>query len=242
MTWPVRSWHLPLSEVSGALNVLIIGRRAPRMSGQRGLRQPLLAGSAAARVVSCDRTNSTSSAGAFDGEPVSKGGCGSYSMASWRPWAICGPCRRARRVRAMSMPADTPTAVITFPVFHHPLLGVAGAAAFQLVGPGPVGGGVLPLQDARGGQVDGPGADAGGPGGGGVNPAQPLHHRLVGFLGGQGAADDHDIRCCHLVQAGGCDQLAPAGVVGDRSRLGGHEYRVMTGDEASASKGPMMSR
>jgi hypothetical protein len=70
----VPEWHLPLSEVSGALNLLIIGRRAPRMSGQRGLHQPLLAGSAAARVVSQDRTNSTISAGAFDGEPVSKGG------------------------------------------------------------------------------------------------------------------------------------------------------------------------
>jgi hypothetical protein len=48
----VPEWHLPLSEVSGALNLLIIGRRAPRMSGQRGLRQPLLAGSDAARMVS----------------------------------------------------------------------------------------------------------------------------------------------------------------------------------------------
>jgi hypothetical protein len=48
----VPEWHLPLSEVSGALNLLIISRRAPRMSGQRGLHQPLVAGSAAARVVS----------------------------------------------------------------------------------------------------------------------------------------------------------------------------------------------
>jgi hypothetical protein len=30
----------------------------------------------------------------------------------------------------MSMSADTPAAVITLPRFHHPLLGVAGAAAF----------------------------------------------------------------------------------------------------------------
>jgi hypothetical protein len=70
----VPEWHLPLSEVSGALNLLIIGRRAPRMSGQRGSRQPLLAGSRAASVYSCDRTTSTISAGAFDREPVSKGG------------------------------------------------------------------------------------------------------------------------------------------------------------------------
>src|SRR6266704_6148791 len=32
--------------------------------------------------------------------------------------------------------------------------------------------------------------------------------------------------------------LAPAGVVGDRSRLGGHEYRVMTGDEGQRLEGP----
>jgi hypothetical protein len=48
----VPEWHLPLSEVSGALNLLIIGRRAPRRSGQPGLHQPLLADSDAARVFS----------------------------------------------------------------------------------------------------------------------------------------------------------------------------------------------
>jgi hypothetical protein len=87
-------------------------------------------------------------------------------------------------------------------MFHHPLLGVAGATAVQLFGLVPVGGGILAVEDSRGGEVDGPGADAGGPGGGGMYLAQPLHYPLVGFLVEQGAADDHDVWRYHLVETG----------------------------------------
>src|ERR687898_744304 len=55
------------------------------------------------------------SAGAFEGEPASKGGWGSYSMASCTLWARAGPYMRLSKVSAMSVPLETPAAVITFP-------------------------------------------------------------------------------------------------------------------------------
>src|SRR5262249_29962628 len=80
--------------------------------------------------------------------------------------------------------------------------------------------------------------DAGRPGGGGVHLAQPVHQPWVGLLGGQAAADDHDIRCGELVEAGGCDELAAAGVVGDRPGLGGHEHSLVPGDVGEHLEGP----
>src|SRR4051812_43435433 len=58
-------------------------------------------------------TSSTSAAGALAGEPASNGGCGSYSMASWIIWAISGPFMWSSRTSAMSMPLETPAAVMT---------------------------------------------------------------------------------------------------------------------------------
>src|SRR5947207_2728977 len=70
----------------------------------------------AARICSsvC-RTRSTMYGGAFCGDPVSNGGAGSYSMPSWMPRATSSPAMRATSRSAMSMPADTPAAVIIFP-------------------------------------------------------------------------------------------------------------------------------
>jgi hypothetical protein len=69
----------------------------------------------------------------------------------------------------MSMPADTPAAVITFPAFRHPLLGVTRTPAFRLFGACPVSAGILPVEDP-GGQVDRTDAHAGLPGSGGGGP------------------------------------------------------------------------
>ena len=64
--------------------------------------------------------------GAFAVEPLSNGGCGSYSMPSWIAWASSAPAIRAASVSAMSMPADTPAAVITLPCLTtRALTGVA---------------------------------------------------------------------------------------------------------------------
>jgi len=167
--------------------------------------------------------NSTISAGAFDGETGIQRGCGVRTR-----WPAGGPGRFAgraggrRRVRAM------------FDAGRHAGGGdhlsrsttrcsvVAGAAAFQLVGPRPSAWWRPASAGCPRRPGNGPGADAGGPGGGGVNPAQPLPTRLVGLLGGQGAADDHDIG---LLSSGPGWPLRPAwqpaGVVGDRSGLGG---------------------
>src|SRR6266542_3479591 len=61
------------------------------------------------------RTSSITWAGALRGEPASKGGCGSYSRASWMPRATSSPATRAASRNAMSIPEDTPAAVITLP-------------------------------------------------------------------------------------------------------------------------------
>ena len=52
---------------------------------------------------------------ALSGEPASKGGCGSYSIASWRASATSRPCTRSVRARAMSIPADTPAPLMWLP-------------------------------------------------------------------------------------------------------------------------------
>jgi hypothetical protein len=61
------------------------------------------------------RRPSTTWAGAFSGEPARNGGCGSYSIPSWMAWATSSPAMRAARVSAMSMPDETPAAVMTLP-------------------------------------------------------------------------------------------------------------------------------
>ena len=54
------------------------------------------------------RSCSTISAGAFSGDPASKGGWGSYSITSWIVCANSSPAIFAIRTRAMSMPDETP--------------------------------------------------------------------------------------------------------------------------------------
>ena len=71
------------------------------------------------------RTSSWISAGAFDGEPASIGGCGSYSMPSWMAWATSTPASSMASVNAMSMPADTPAPVRFLPKWDNTLLGHA---------------------------------------------------------------------------------------------------------------------
>ena len=56
-----------------------------------------------------------SRAGALSTEPASNGGCGSYSMPSWIAWATSGPAIFAASTRPMSIPEDTPAAVMTLP-------------------------------------------------------------------------------------------------------------------------------
>lgn len=58
------------------------------------------------------RTSSMTSGGALVGEPVSNGGSGSYSILSWILGDV-SPAMRAASVRAMSMPEETPAAVIS---------------------------------------------------------------------------------------------------------------------------------
>ena len=62
-----------------------------------------------------DRTSSTIGSGAFAGDPASNGGWGSYSMASCTAWAASGPYSSSVSRSAMSMPEDTPAAVMTLP-------------------------------------------------------------------------------------------------------------------------------
>nr|WP_219994715.1 hypothetical protein [Actinokineospora spheciospongiae] len=61
------------------------------------------------------RTRSASRGPAFSGEPASKGGWGSYSIASWAIFATSSPNIRARTTRPKSKPAVTPPPVIRFP-------------------------------------------------------------------------------------------------------------------------------
>jgi hypothetical protein len=60
-------------------------------------------------------TTCTSSAPALAGEPASKGGWGSYSMASWIDRAVVSSTARATSASAMSIPEDTPAAVMYLP-------------------------------------------------------------------------------------------------------------------------------
>jgi hypothetical protein len=48
-------------------------------------------------------------------EPLSNGGCGSYSMPSWIALATSALAICAANHSAMSIPADTPAAVTTLP-------------------------------------------------------------------------------------------------------------------------------
>src|SRR5207248_1473031 len=97
----------------GALLGPLVGRRRLHSGTPCRLNgKPAIDASAAVGAFSIDLTSSTISAGALDGEPASKGGWGSYSIASCTAWAISVPYMRARRVRPMSMPLDTPAAVI----------------------------------------------------------------------------------------------------------------------------------
>src|SRR4029453_16893868 len=56
------------------------------------------------------RTSSMVSGEALAAEPLSKGGCGSYSMPSWIALATSSPAIWAASHRAMSIPADPPAA------------------------------------------------------------------------------------------------------------------------------------
>src|SRR4029077_19994262 len=46
---------------------------------------------------------------------LAQGGCGSYSIPSWIACAMSSPATRAASVNAMSMPDDTPAAVMILP-------------------------------------------------------------------------------------------------------------------------------
>src|SRR5688500_3103414 len=63
---------------------------------------------------SARRAASSTAGGAVLGEPAN-GGCGSYSIPSWMPWATVSPASRAARRKAISMPAETPAAVMILP-------------------------------------------------------------------------------------------------------------------------------
>lgn len=123
-------------------------------------------------------------------------------------------------------------------MFYHQLLGVVGAAAFQLSGPGSVGGGILPVEDSRGGQVDGPVQTLVVQVVAGCTWRSHCNTRWSGFGIEQGAADDYNVRRYHLVETGRGDQLAAAGVVGDRPGLGGHEHGLVPGTEGEYLEGP----
>src|ERR1700761_3193317 len=110
--------------------------------------------------------------------------------------ATSSPARRPARVRAMSMPEDTPAAVTYFPsVTTRSLAGLAprlpsSSMASQWVvarrpfssTPSlarPVGVGGPPVQYPPPGQEERAGADRGGPGGFLVDGAEPLVQRAV---------------------------------------------------------------
>ena len=59
--------------------------------------------------------SSTSSGDALSGEPESNGGSGSYSISSWIVFAKSSPAIFARSVSPMSIPDETPAAVMTLP-------------------------------------------------------------------------------------------------------------------------------
>ena len=103
------------------------GGRAPRrLRPSDGARPPRRAPSAPASARAgpprCAR-------GAVAGEPARNGGCGSYSMPSWMAWATSSPAMRAASVSAMSMPDETPAAVIDLALLHHALERGARAVA-----------------------------------------------------------------------------------------------------------------
>jgi hypothetical protein len=67
------------------------------MHDEAGSLQALLDGPGAASAFSRRCTNSAMSATALDGEPASKAGLGSHSVATWTPCASCGSCMRLRK-------------------------------------------------------------------------------------------------------------------------------------------------
>ena len=67
------------------------------MHDEAGLLRALLDGPGVASAFSRHCTTSAMPAAALDGEPASKAGLGSHSMATWTPCASCGPCVRLRK-------------------------------------------------------------------------------------------------------------------------------------------------
>jgi len=72
-------------------------------------------GERAPLVAVSDLSRATVSGRAFAGEPEPNGGSGSYSIPSWIALATSSPAIRAASRSAMSIPAETPAAVITLP-------------------------------------------------------------------------------------------------------------------------------
>jgi pimeloyl-ACP methyl ester carboxylesterase len=106
--------RLAIDEPGLAAGLLLLDPTPPtpsgeEMTGQRGSRQRLLAGSAAARVFSCDHTNSTISAGAFDGERAASGRfkTAARGAAGGRPWVALVSSGEPQQPNQKPTTADT---------------------------------------------------------------------------------------------------------------------------------------
>ena len=119
----------------------------------------------------------TISVGARSTEPQSNGGSGSYSNRSWIALAVWSSAIVAARVRLMSMPADTPAAVMYFP---SRTTRAADGRSTEFVKPvegEPMSGRPATGEKTGGGQDDGTGAGGGGPGGVLIDCPQPVLER-----------------------------------------------------------------
>ena len=118
-------------------------------------------------------TSSTISCGAFSSEPVSCGGSGSYSIPSWIACATCSPAIRSARCSAMSIPEETPAAVITLPrSTTRSATGFAPSSPSAVAGR-PVRGRLDAVEDAGRGEQQRAGADGGRPLGARVDLGDP---------------------------------------------------------------------
>ena len=127
------------------------------------------------------------------------------------------------------MPLETPAAVMTLPRSTTRSVGVVRAELLERTLAGPVRGRVDAVEDAGGGQVDRTGADARRPRRRRVHGAQPLDELGLELGVVEAAGHDDDVGGRDVGERLRRDEPGPAGVVDDRTGLGGHEHDVVAG-------------
>ena len=161
-------------------------------------------------------------------QTAANGGSGSYSTPSWMARATSSPLMRAARASAMSIPAETPAAVMILPWTTYPARSVRGAVGLEALDRRPVRRGVEPGEQAGRPEELRSRAHRRRPRRGVVPAAYPVDDPLVGGrLARPGATGDHqDVARLHVGEGGvGHDRQAP-GVRAHRTGAGGAAKRT----------------